>query len=170
MTRAVPLADTPRACPSPCGRRWPEGPDEGSFGPSPGASRHPLPEGEGLAPRRSLKTKIVVSHVSPGFPGSWISQLGQEWSMTAHVFGVCCTTASMATSPIWRFVGNVVRQRQRDYRPRKRNPLLCQGGECSHPKRSRQMSKFQGAVCDRPNSLISGKTVAHRATLQFGHA
>ena len=37
--------------PSPSGRRWPEGPDEGTqlleLGPSPVASRHPLPEGEG---------------------------------------------------------------------------------------------------------------------------
>ena len=46
------------ACPSPSGRRWPEGPDEGqktkSFValPSPGASRHPLPEGEGRWQKR----------------------------------------------------------------------------------------------------------------------
>jgi hypothetical protein len=37
---------------SPSGRRWPEGPDEGStklLHPSLAASRHPLPEGEGRA-------------------------------------------------------------------------------------------------------------------------
>ena len=48
------------ACPSPSGRRWPEGPDEGqktkSFValPSPGASRHPLPEGEGSSQKQVL--------------------------------------------------------------------------------------------------------------------
>src|SRR5262249_5931314 len=36
-----------RASPSPSGRRWPEGPDEGPFSPSLAATRHPLPEGEG---------------------------------------------------------------------------------------------------------------------------
>src|SRR5262245_53829793 len=43
-------------CPSPSGRRWPEGPDEGTilrgFHPSPAASRHPLPEVEGCALKR----------------------------------------------------------------------------------------------------------------------
>src|SRR3954465_2850571 len=43
--------------PSPEGRGWPEGPGEGcrkeSLHPSPGASHHPLPSGEGSqAPRR----------------------------------------------------------------------------------------------------------------------
>src|SRR5262245_13779473 len=53
-----------QSSPSPSGRRWPEGPDEGrqnerfsAFPPSPGASRHPLPEGEGLASERTSKLK-----------------------------------------------------------------------------------------------------------------
>src|SRR5712671_364674 len=46
-----------RGNPSPSGRRWPEGPDEGiNVGailiPSPAASRHPLPEGEGRTKTR----------------------------------------------------------------------------------------------------------------------
>src|SRR5262245_48219438 len=50
------LTNHVEAGPSPTGRRWPEGPDEGrkcsqtlSVLPSPGASRHPLPMGEGPA-------------------------------------------------------------------------------------------------------------------------
>jgi hypothetical protein len=42
------------ANPSPEGRGWPEGPGEGykdsCLHPSPAASRHPLPSGEGFAP------------------------------------------------------------------------------------------------------------------------
>jgi hypothetical protein len=49
----VEIRDMCFANPSPEGRGWPEGPGEGckdsSLYPSPAASRHPLPSGEGFA-------------------------------------------------------------------------------------------------------------------------
>src|SRR2546426_2189293 len=57
-----------RTSPSPPGRRWREAPDEGragqkrcAFRPSPAASRHPLPEGEGLASAASHYCKCPNS-------------------------------------------------------------------------------------------------------------
>ena len=62
-----------RNCPSPSGRRWPEGPDEGTFLPSRGASRHPLPKGpkgEGhsrnsFQNREPMKTECVENGRRP---------------------------------------------------------------------------------------------------------
>src|SRR5213080_3942135 len=57
MTITVQISRNRRSSPSPSGRRWREAPDEGlhsgDFTPSPGASRHPLPEGEGHLRNRS---------------------------------------------------------------------------------------------------------------------
>src|SRR2546422_8413852 len=57
------------ASPSPSGRGWPEGPGEGRlvkqrcpFRPSPAASRHPLPGGEGLASAASHYFPNLVSY------------------------------------------------------------------------------------------------------------
>src|SRR4029450_4256864 len=58
------------ARPSPSGRRWPEGPDEGTtsqeFCPSPGASRHPLSGGEGTNPvPRPVKPRAIFRTDTP---------------------------------------------------------------------------------------------------------
>src|SRR5262245_20383403 len=54
--------------PSPSGRRWPEGPDEGRFLcrflPSPAASRPPLPEGEGISCYTSHAMSFVTTRWS----------------------------------------------------------------------------------------------------------
>ena len=51
LVLGIGMYKTLRTSPSPFGRRWPEGPDEGLSEPSPAASRRPLPEGEGSRPQ-----------------------------------------------------------------------------------------------------------------------
>src|SRR5262249_18650600 len=74
------------ASPSPFGRRWPEGPVEGRLKPSPAASRHPLPEGEGSRQNRFLSLGNL-HHYALGLHGadsynhfarSWSGASGEE--------------------------------------------------------------------------------------------
>jgi hypothetical protein len=69
------------ACPSPSGRRWPEGPDEGPFSPSPAASRHPLPEGEGRREKRVLHLRTGCNPQS-----AWITdERPFTWTRTSYM-------------------------------------------------------------------------------------
>src|SRR5262244_1415466 len=86
MTRAVPnRAANWWASPSPSGRRWPEGPDEGPFSPSPAASRHPLPRERALSQTGFYIDMKAETRIQLWFPSIYRNVIRRVWSMTPTI-------------------------------------------------------------------------------------
>ena len=79
--------------PSPSGRRWPEGPDEGFSGPgnpSPAASRHPLPLGDGVLVTGPLAyDRLSSDFISIGDAAGMVDPFCGEGMRHALDTGIC---------------------------------------------------------------------------------